>query len=154
MTRKNSLIVGITLITLMGGLMNLYMAVRPAPLAPHPLLREIVPFEFFHIQRSFGLLIGFALVVSAVNIYRRKRRAYQIVLALAGFSVLFDFFKDHHRWQTIFSLALVVALLYARRSFSVRSRGLNWRAAALRFVVAVAGCVRLRRRRVLAARTA
>lgn len=137
MTRKNSLIAGITMITLMGGLMNLYMAVRPGPLTPHPLLREIIPFEFFHIQRSFGLLIGFALVVSAVNIYRRKRRAYQIVLALAGFSVLFDFFKEHHRWEAIVSLALVGALLYARRSFSVRSRGVNWRAAALRFAVAV-----------------
>jgi phosphatidylglycerol lysyltransferase len=83
------------------------------------------------------LLIGLALIVSAVNIYRRKRRAWQIVLALACFSTLFHIFKDHHRWHAVFSLALVVALLLARRSFTVRSRGLDYRTAALRFAVAV-----------------
>jgi len=136
MVRKNALIVLITLITLVSGLMNLYTAVRPPRHAWRPLLREIIPFEFFHIPRSFTLLIGFALVVSAVNIYRRKRRAYQITLALGCFSTLVHFFRGHHRWQAAFSLALVAALLYARRSFTVKSRGVNWRAAALRFAVA------------------
>ena len=137
MTRRNVLIAAITLITLMSGWMNLYAAFRAAPHAPHPLLREIIPFEFFQLPRSFALLIGFAMTVSAVNIYRRKRRAWQIVLALACFSVLFHFLKDHHRWEASFSLALVAALLYARQSFTVKSRGLDWRAAALRFAVAV-----------------
>lgn len=137
MTRKNSLIVGMTLITLISGLMNLYWGIRPPQQTLHPLLRELIPFEFFHSTRSFTLLIGFALVISAVNIYRRKRRAYQIVLALGCFSALFHVFKDHHRWQAVFSLALVASLVYARRSFTVKSRGLNWRAAAARFMVAV-----------------
>ncbi|MGE0129271.1 MAG: bifunctional lysylphosphatidylglycerol flippase/synthetase MprF [Blastocatellales bacterium] len=137
MTRKNASIFAITLITLLSGLMNLYTAVHPARHTPHPFLREIVPFEFFHIPRSFALLIGLALIVSAVNVYRRKRRAWQIVLGLACFSALFHLFKDHHQWQAVFSLALVAALLYARRSFTVRSRGMNWRTAGLRFVVAV-----------------
>lgn len=136
-TRKKALIVFVTLATLLSGLMNLYTAIRSGRHAPHPFLREMIPFEFFHIPRSFALLIGFALIVSAVNVYRRKRRAYQIVLALACFSALFHFFKDHHLWQAVFSLALVAALLYARRSFTVRSRGLDWRTAALRFVVAM-----------------
>jgi phosphatidylglycerol lysyltransferase len=136
MVRKNVLIVLITLITLVSGLMNLYMAVRPPRRAWRPPLREIIPFEFIHIPRSFTLLIGFALVVSAVNIYRRKRRAYQIALALGCFSAPFHFFRAHHRWQAAFSLALVAALVYARRSFTVKSRGVNWRAAALRFAVA------------------
>jgi lysylphosphatidylglycerol synthetase-like protein (DUF2156 family) len=82
MTRKNALIVFATIITLLSGLMNLYTAARPPRHKPHPFLREVIPFEFFHIPRSFMLLIGFALVVSAVNIYRRKRRAYWIVMPI------------------------------------------------------------------------
>lgn len=135
MTRKNLLITGITLITLVSGLINLYSAVRPPQYASHALLREVMPFEFFHMPRSFTLLIGFALIVSAVNIYRRKRRAWQVVLTLAGFSMLFHSFKEHW-WQAVFSLVLIGALLYAWRSFRVRSRGMNWSTAGLRFAVA------------------
>ena len=141
MTKKNAPIVLVTLITLLSGGMNLYTAIRPARQAPHSLLRNLMPFEFFHISRSFALLIGFALIVSAVNIYQRKRRAFQIVLALACFSALFHFFKDHRPWQAVFSLALILILLYERRSFTVRSRGLNWRAAVLRFSVAVLAAI-------------
>lgn len=141
MTKKNAPIVLVTLITLLSGGMNLYTAIRPARQAPHSLLRNLMPFEFFHISRSFALLIGFALIVSAVNIYQRKRRAFQIVLALACFSALFHFFKDHRPWQAVFSLALILILVYERRSFTVRSRGLNWRAAVLRFSVAVLAAI-------------
>lgn len=136
MTRKNALIVGVTLITLLSGLMNLYAAVRPPRHAPHPLIGETIPFQFFHIPRSLALMVGFALIISAVNVYRRKRRAYQITLALGCFSALVHLFRGHHRWQLVFSLTLIAALHYARRSFTVKSRAMDWRAAALRFAVA------------------
>src|SRR4030095_10852407 len=119
MTRKNALIVGVTLITLLSGLMNLYAAVRPPRHAPHPLIGETIPFQFFHIPRSLALMVGFALIISAVNVYRRKRRAYQITLALGCFSALVHLFRGHHRWQLVFSLTLIAALHYARRSFTV-----------------------------------
>ncbi len=138
MPRKHPLILLLTLITLVSGMLNLYAAAYPlAPHAPHPLLRAWMPLEFFHFPRSFTLLTGYALTVSAVNIYKRKRRAWQIVLALGCFSALLHTFRDQHHWQAVFSWALVAALLYARRSFTVASRGVNWRAAALRFAVAV-----------------
>lgn len=136
MTRKKVLLILITLITLASGLTNLYTAVRPPRYGGRPLIGEIMPLEFLQIPRSLTLLIGFALVVSAVNIYRRKRRAYQIALTLSYFSALFHIFRGHHLWQAVFSLALVAALQYARGSFTVKSRGLNWRAASLRFAVA------------------
>lgn len=141
MPRKQLLILLLTLITLVNGLGNLLAAADPSPHAPHPLLtswlRELVPLEFFHFPRSFTLLLGFALVVSAVNVYRRKARAWQLTLALAVFSGIWHAFKDAQHWQTAGALLLVVTLLCARRNFTVQSRGVNWHAAALRFVVAL-----------------
>lgn len=130
-------VVAITLITLMSGLMNLYLAIRPPHHGFHAPLGQVIPFEFHHVGRSLALLIGFVLIVSAVNIYRRKRRAFLIVISLAVVSIPLHLFRDHHRWQALFSVALIAALLYARRSFTVKSRGLNWRAAVLRSLVAV-----------------
>jgi lysylphosphatidylglycerol synthetase-like protein (DUF2156 family) len=47
-----------------------------------------LPLEFLRFPRSFTPLIGFALVISAANIYRRKRRAFHLVLALSALSVV------------------------------------------------------------------
>ena len=131
----------LTLVTLLNGLANLYAAAYLSAHAPHPLLSlwlgELLPLEFFHFPRSYTLLLGFALVVSAVNVYRRKARAWQLTLTLAVFSALWHSFKDQQRWQAVCALLLVAALLYARRSFTVQSRVPNWRAAALRFAIAL-----------------
>ncbi len=137
MNRKNLWVIVITVVTLLSGLMNLVTVLWPLQSAAHSRLVSVVPFEFFQAPHSFTLLIGMALVVSAVNIYRRKLRAWQVVLALSGFSTVFHLLKDHHRWQGIISLALIAALLHARRHFTVRSRGLNWRIGALRLAIAV-----------------
>jgi phosphatidylglycerol lysyltransferase len=137
MPRKNTLILAATLTTLTSGLINLLMAVRPPRHTPDFVLRQIIPFEFFHFPRSFTLLIGFALVVSAINIYRRKRRAWWIVTALASFSVVFHLLMRHHRWQAVVPMLLLAVLVYARGMFTVKSRRFNRRAALLRFAVAV-----------------
>lgn len=137
MKRNTLLLVLVTLLTLGCGFMNLYSALRP-PLTPSSALaHELSPLEFFHIHRSFALLIGFALIVSAVNVYRRKRRAYQIVLALSGLSLLFQVSKSHPLWQTLLSLALAGTLLYLRHNFTVKSRAFDSRTTALRLAIAV-----------------
>ncbi|HKX27878.1 MAG TPA: phosphatidylglycerol lysyltransferase domain-containing protein [Blastocatellia bacterium] len=136
MARKQAPIIFITLITLISGLINLYSVAQPPPRTISPRWGRLFPLEFSRSPRLLTLLIGLALVVSAVNIYKRRRRAYQIVMALACASVLFHLFKDHHRWQSGFSLVLVGALFYARRSFTVKSRRPDWRLGAVRLAVA------------------
>ncbi len=140
MQRKQLPIIFITLSVLISGLANLFEAAYHAPATayhtPHPILRELSPLEFFHFPRSFTLLLGFALVVSAVNIYKRKRRAWQTVLAFTAFSFLLQGFKEWHFWQGISALILMATLLYARRSFVVKSRELNWQTTALRLTIA------------------
>jgi lysylphosphatidylglycerol synthetase-like protein (DUF2156 family) len=71
------------LITLASGVANLYSALHLPPPMRQGLLRNLLPLEFQHFPRSIALLIGLALVVSAINIRKRRRRAFQIVLMLS-----------------------------------------------------------------------
>jgi hypothetical protein len=43
-------------------------------------LRKVFPVEFIHLSRSLSLLVGFSLIMSAPNIYRRKRTSGITVL--------------------------------------------------------------------------
>jgi len=70
-------------ITLASGMANLYSALLPAPSTQRGLLRSLPPMEFRRLSRSVALLIGLALVVSAINIRKRRRRDFQIVLTLS-----------------------------------------------------------------------
>lgn len=83
--KSKALIRFAALATFASGAANLYFAAN-APHRAHGALQAILPLEFFHYPRSFKLFLGFALIVSAVNIYKRKRRAFQIVLALSALS--------------------------------------------------------------------
>ncbi len=109
-------------VTLGSGLVNLY-SVMDDPLHPERarLLREVFPLEFLRLSRTFTLLIGFSLVISSINIFRRKRRAWELTLALASFSVVFHMTKGLDYEEASLSLALVAVLAATRRSFTVRS---------------------------------
>jgi phosphatidylglycerol lysyltransferase len=109
-------------VTLGSGLVNLY-SVMDDPLLPERarILREFFPLEFLHLSRSITLLVGFALVISSINIYKRKQRAWRLVLVLAGFSVLFHLTKGLDYEEAAFSAILLALLIATRRSFTVAS---------------------------------
>jgi phosphatidylglycerol lysyltransferase len=109
-------------VTLGSGLTNLF-SVMGDPLLPERrrILREFFPMDFLRLSRSFTVLLGLALVVSSINIYRRKRRAWLVVLLLAGFSVLFHLTKGLDYEEATFSLLLVVVLVPLRKHFTVKS---------------------------------
>jgi phosphatidylglycerol lysyltransferase len=120
------------LITLVSGAANLYSALNLPPPARQRLLPDLLPLGLQHIPRSVALLIGLALVVSAVNIRKRRRRAFQIVFVLSLASVFVHLLNGTDYAQMAWSLLLVGLLLYARRSFTVRSRQPEWRLIAAR----------------------
>ena len=82
-----------TLVTLGSGLLNLYSVMGPSLPERRRLLHDVFPVEFLHLSRSLTLVLGFALVVIALNIHRRKRRALQLALVIALFSVVFQLTK-------------------------------------------------------------
>lgn len=132
MQRRYLLISTLTFITLLNGVANLLDAATPTTHAPHPWLHTFSPLEFLHFPRAVTLLLGVVLLVSAVNIYRRKARAWQLTVAWAGFAALWHAFKDQQPSATGCALVLLALLLYARPHFTVQSRQPDWRAALWR----------------------
>jgi phosphatidylglycerol lysyltransferase len=131
----------VALATFGSGLINLFSVMGPPPSERIQALREVFPLEFLHAARFLTLLIGFALVVSSVNIYRRKKRAFQIVLGLTFFSAVFHITKSLDYLGAAVSLLLTLLLLATRSSFNVKSSTPNLRSAferlALAFIAAL-----------------
>lgn len=130
----------VTVVTLLSGILNFSVALHPAWLSSQPLSsassRDWLPLEFFYLPRSFTLLLGFALIVSAVNIWKRKQRAFVIVLALSVLSGFLPWWRGEHPWQIGLSLLLLGSLLLLRKNFVVQSRQPDLRTGLMRFAVA------------------
>jgi phosphatidylglycerol lysyltransferase len=127
----------LTLLTLAGGLVNLFFLISPSIPGRRELLTEIFPLEFLHLSRQITLLIGFILVISSINIYRRKKRAFQFVLALSGISVILHLIKGLDYEQAIYSLVLMIILLISRKLFTVKSSIPNMKSGLIRFAIAI-----------------
>ena len=110
-----------TLVTLGSGLLNIYSVMGRNLPERNRILRDIFPLEFLHLTRSLTLVIGFALVVIALNIYKRKKRAWQLALAFAVLSVFFHLAKGLDYEEATLSVVQVGLLLSVRRHFTVRS---------------------------------
>jgi phosphatidylglycerol lysyltransferase len=119
-------------ITLGGGVLNL-VSVMGGP-SHRKVLAEIFPLGFVHLSRTLTTLIGFALILSSINIYRRKKRAWGIVLVLSLFSAFFHLTRGLDYKAALFSCALVLLLLLTRNTFSVRSSAPDLRSGLLRLL--------------------
>jgi phosphatidylglycerol lysyltransferase len=111
----------IALITLGSGIVNILSVINPGLPGREAVLREVFPLEFSQVSRFLALLIGFALVVSSLNILKRKRRAWQIVLGLSVASVLSHLAKGLDFEEAALSLILAAALVLGRKQFTVKS---------------------------------
>ncbi|MGE0887529.1 MAG: phosphatidylglycerol lysyltransferase domain-containing protein [Blastocatellales bacterium] len=127
----------VALITLLNGALNLSLALNPRMHVPHGWLRWLTPLEFLHFPRSWTLLIGFVLVVASVNIWQRKRRAWQIVMPLSALAVLLHLLKGHDAQEALLSLLLIGLLWWLRAEFSVRSQPPDWRSGLFKLGLAL-----------------
>ncbi len=125
-----------SLFALVSGIVNLLSVIGPPLPERARLIRSVFPFEFVHLSRFAVLLIGFALIVSSVNLYRRKRRALHSVLAISALSVVFHLTKGLDYEEAAVSAALFVFLWLARKEFSVGSSFPDVQRGALRLMAA------------------
>jgi phosphatidylglycerol lysyltransferase len=118
----------IALVVFSSGMVNLYSVVSRAHPGRAAILREIFPLVFIHLSRFFTLLTGFALIILSINIYKRKKRAFQLTLLLTILSVFFYLTKGLNYEEAILSLILIVLLFLNRKEFVVRSSisSLGW----------------------------
>jgi len=101
-------------------------------------LTDVFPLEFLHISRFLSLLTGFALAVSSLNIFKRKKRAFGLVMLLAGLSVVFHLTKGLDYEEAASSLVLMAVLFLSRKSFTVKSSIPDLRSALVRLATAFA----------------
>jgi len=134
--RRRVIVPTLAFVTLGSGVANLLSLLDRAWPRRATGLIELFPMEFLHISRFVTLLIGFALIVSSLNIYRRKERAFHGVLLLSCASVVFHLTRGLNYEDAILSLALVAMLIATRHEFRVRSAVPNIGAALLILVVA------------------
>lgn len=132
MPRPTPIARGLALVTLAGGLVNLVAVLGPS--LPERLQRVApeAPLSFLDVSRYATLLAGFALVVAAVPIARRKRRALHAVLAVALVSAVLHVVREGDFVAAASSLAVAGLLWLARRRFTVGSGRPEWGAIGLR----------------------
>jgi phosphatidylglycerol lysyltransferase len=120
-------------ITLGSGILNLISVVGGA--SQPRMLAAIFPLEFSRLSRTLTILIGFALIVSSLNIYKRKKRAWAVVLALSSFSTIFHLTRELNYQEVLLSSTLLLLLLFTRNTFTVKSRRPDLRSGLLRLLV-------------------
>lgn len=132
------MVVVAALMTLGSGIVNLISLIGPSLANRVEVLKEIFPLEFLHLSKLIILIIGFVLIISAINVYRRKRRAFLIVTLLACASIVFHLTKGLDYEEATVSAVLLLTLFIARKEFTVKSRLMGYRPALIRFIIAFA----------------
>lgn len=129
---KSALIWLATLLTLGSGIVNFFSVMSPALPERSAILRDIFPIVFLHFSRLASLVIGFSLIISSLNIFKRKRRAFYSVILLSVFSVLFHLTKGLDYEEATLSLVLIGLLWSERKQFTVKSRTIDLKDTLLR----------------------
>ncbi len=130
------------------GIVNLASALLSHPPQRLMALRHIVPTAVLDTSRTFTLLAGVLLLLTAWGLRRGKRRAFVAALLLCAVSVPVNMLKAFDFEEATAATALMFALGVSGDAFRVKSRELSFRAlrsralwAALGLAVyAVAGC--------------
>jgi phosphatidylglycerol lysyltransferase len=102
-------------------------------------LERLVPTEVLDSSRTFTLLAGSLLLVTAWGLRRGKRRAFVAALFLCALSVPVNLFKAFDVEEATVASALMFALGVSSQAFRVRSRGLSFQMLRSRALWSVAG---------------
>ncbi len=115
------------LLTALVGLSDIAAIFKPD--LQNKLHRYLVPGILSNVTRTADVLIGLLLLLLAHGLRRRKRRAWQAVIALSAFDIAIHFAR--HRIPTaIVALVLLGALIYFREEFYAEGdQRTRWRAA-------------------------
>lgn len=110
-----------SLLTLLMGFINLISAVQPALAQRLVLLEEFVPLEVRHGSRITSALAGFALILMAVALWRRKRFAWVVTIGLVLVSIVTHLIKGLDFEEASLGLGLLILLILLRNSFHAAS---------------------------------
>ena len=123
------------------GIVDLASALLSHPPERVVALRHLVPTDVLDTSRTFTLLAGALLLVTAWGLRRGKRRAFVTALLLCAVSVPMNVLKALDLEEATVAAGLMFALGVSADAFQVRSR--EWSSQALRSRIVIAGLVLL-----------
>jgi phosphatidylglycerol lysyltransferase len=130
------------------GVVDLLSAILSHPSDRLLAIRQILPTEMLDTSRTFTLLAGALLLVTAWGLRRGKRRAFVAALLLCAVSIPFNLLKAFDFEEATVAAALMFFLGVGAGAFPVQSRGMTgaglrsralWIALGLG-LYAIAGC--------------
>jgi lysyl-tRNA synthetase, class II len=142
--RRRAWVPGIAaLLCLLIGLSDVLAIFKPAWHARLHNVNAFVPGTLTNVTRSADVIIGLMLVLLAHGLRRRKRRAWQAVLALLVFDIVLHFLhfaRDPRPYSAVVAIVLLAVLLFFHEDFYAlgdpRTRG--WNALRVLGILAVA----------------
>jgi lysyl-tRNA synthetase class 2 len=132
-----------SLLCLLIGLSDVLAIFKPAWHAKLHNVNAFVPGTLTNVTRSADVIIGLMLVLLAHGLRRRKRRAWQAVVALLVFDIVIHFLhfpRDPRPYSAVVAIVLLAVLLFFHKDFYAlgdpRTRG--WNALRVFGILAVA----------------
>lgn len=113
------------------GVINLLSAVTPALADRLILLSKILPMEVRYGSRLASALAGFALLVLAFGLWRRKRAAWMLTVIALIVSILTHLLKGLDVEEAAVAGGLLLLLILLRNSFHAHSDPPSWRQGLL-----------------------
>ncbi len=132
----------VSLLTAAMGLVNLISAVTPAMRDRLRLLEQYSPLQVTRGGHLTAALAGFALILLAISLWRRKRVAWLLTLLVLIASIITHLLKGLDYEEALLAFGLLVILIFQRSHFHARSdppsirQGLQTLLIALGFTMA------------------
>ncbi|HEX7078087.1 MAG TPA: phosphatidylglycerol lysyltransferase domain-containing protein [Candidatus Eisenbacteria bacterium] len=130
---------GLSLAVAVQGLIDLFSALLSHPPDRLLALRRLVPTTVIDSSRTFTLLAGVLLLITAWGLRRGKRRAFVAALFLCALSVPVNLLKAIDFEEATAASVLLFALGVSGDAFRVKSRELTLGAVSARAVLLAAG---------------
>jgi len=111
----------LALLTALMGLINVLSAVTPSLINRWQMLKQVSPLYVRHGGHLTAALAGFALLLLAVGLWRRKRTAWWLTLGVLGLSIISHLVKGLDYEEALLAAALASWLVVLRHRFHARS---------------------------------
>ena len=111
----------VALLTAVMGVVNLFSAIIPAVHSRMVIIRDIFPMEVLHGTRLAAALAGFALLLLASSLWRRKRTAWLLTILILGTSIAMNLVKGLDYEEASLDALLIVFLLILRPNYHADS---------------------------------
>lgn len=111
----------VALLTAVMGVVNLFSAIIPAVHSRMVIIRDIFPMEVLHGTRLAAALAGFALLLLASSLWRRKRTAWLLTIMILVGSIAMNLVKGLDYEEASLDALLIVFLLILRPNYHADS---------------------------------